>query len=81
MNIGDSSRPEDGDLVLEETRREGQPVYLLRTVPGLAQILIRSREDAVARAVTVGRRRRVRVWVYSDDQFALVDDFRFIGSN
>ena len=43
--------PEDGDIVVREEQREGVLIYALHTA-GADQYLLRTREEAVAQAVT-----------------------------
>jgi hypothetical protein len=69
--------PEDGDVVIEQEQRDGQQVYVLRTFPGRDQYLLRSRQEAVAKAVAFAKRQHVRAW-FSDsrDSFTLVESSR-----
>jgi hypothetical protein len=57
------TRPNDGDVVVHQENREGTAVYILRTVPGTDQFLLRTREEAVAQAVTFAKRQGVRAWL------------------
>ena len=69
--------PEGGDLVIRPDVRDGQRVYVLHTVLGVDQYLIRSRDEAVAQAMRFATRLRVRVWLTNDDdRYALVQDLR-----
>jgi LPS sulfotransferase NodH len=75
------STPEDGDVVIREEQRDGKGVYVLHTAPGVDQYVLRSREDAIAQAVTFARRQQVRAWVTDGDyDFALLEDFRVLES-
>jgi LPS sulfotransferase NodH len=73
--------PEDGDIVLREEKREGVLIYVLHTASGADQYLVRTREEAVAQAVTFTRREQVRAWLIDEGyDFTLVEDFRVVGS-
>jgi hypothetical protein len=75
--VASRSTPEDGDLVVREEERERRRVYLLHTAPGPAQVLLRSREEAIAKALTFAERERVRAWLTDEgDDFVLLEDFR-----
>jgi hypothetical protein len=67
--------PENGDVVIQQEQRDGQQVYVLRTVPGRDQYLLRSRQEAVAKAAAYAKRQCVRAW-FSDGR----DSFTLIGS-
>lgn len=69
---------EDGDIVVQEHSQDGRCAYELRTAPGLrGAIRYRSRDEAVAQAVAVARRQRVRVWLKCEGhEITLVDDSR-----
>jgi hypothetical protein len=69
--------PEDGDVVLREEERKGEPVYVLHTAPGPDQYVLRSREAAVAQALTFAKREGVRAWLTDEGyDFVLLEDFR-----
>ena len=68
--------PEDGDIVIRQETREGTRVYVLHTAPGTDQSLLRTREEAVAQAVTFAKRACVRAWTDEGSDFVLIDDFR-----
>ena len=73
--------PEDGDIVVREEQREGVLIYLLHTAPGADQYLLRTREEAVAQAVTFARREQVRAWLTDEGyDFVLLEDFRAVES-
>ena len=55
--------PKDGDVVIRQENREGTVVYILRTAAGADQFLLRTREEAVAQAVTFAKRQGVRAWL------------------
>ena len=55
--------PQDGDVVVRREKLEGRFVYLLHTVPGTAQYVLRTREEAVAQAMTFAKRHGVCAWV------------------
>jgi hypothetical protein len=69
--------PEDGDVVVRQQRLEETLVYVLHTAPGVGQYVLRSREEAVAHAVTFAKRESVRALLTAEaDEFALLEDFR-----
>ena len=73
--------PEDGDIVVREEQREGVLIYVLHTAPGADQYLLRTREEAVAQAVTFARREQVRAWLTDEGyDFVLLEDFRAVES-
>ena len=75
------STPEDGDVVVRQEKREGKRVYVLHTAPGADQYLLRSREEAVAKALMFAERQHVRAWLTdSDYDFRLIEDFRVVES-
>jgi hypothetical protein len=75
------SVPEDGDIVVREKQREGTFVYVLHTAPGADQYVLRSREKAVAQAVTFAKRQCVRAWSTDEGyDFVLLEDFRVVES-
>ena len=77
MNTLLRSVPEDGDIVVREEKREGTPVYVLRTAPGADQILVHPCDEAMARALACARRQHVRAWLTTGGHdFVLLEDFR-----
>jgi len=73
--------PEDGDIVVGEEKRGGALIDLLHTAFGADQYLLRTREEAVAQAVTFARREQVRAWLTDEGyDFALLEDFRAVES-
>ena len=69
--------PEDGDIVIRQEKRYGTVVYVVHTAPGPDQYLLRTREAAVAQAVTLATRHHVRAWLTTDESydFVLLEDF------
>ena len=73
------ARPEDGDVVIRRLNWEGRIAYLLHTVPGTDQCLLRTREAAVAHAVSFARHQGVRAWMTNDGPgFVLLADARAV---
>jgi hypothetical protein len=68
--------PEDGDVLIREAQGEEHRVYILRTCPGPDQLLARSREEAVAKAIGFAKREQVRVWLDNEVDCTLLEDFR-----
>jgi hypothetical protein len=68
--------PEDGDIVVRQETRDGTVVYVLHTAPGPDQYLLRTRDEAVAQAVTRAKRHHVRAWLTTDEgyDFVLLED-------
>jgi hypothetical protein len=65
-------RPEHGDIVISRPGRSLKP-YALSVVPGPAQILCPTYDEALGRARSFAARERVDVWVAEDEyDFALV---------
>jgi Sigma-54 interaction domain len=77
MNTLLRSVPEDGDVVVREERREGTLVYVLHTAPGADQVLVRTRDKAVAHALAFAKRQHVRAWLTAEEcDVAVLEDFR-----
>ena len=73
--------PEHGDIVVRAEKREGAIVYVLHTAPGADQYLLRTREEAVAQALTFAKREHVRAWLTDEGyDFVLLEDFRVVES-
>lgn len=71
------STPDDGDIVIRQETRDGRRVFVLHTAPGPDQVVLRIRDAAIAQAVTVAKRERVRVWLTSGgDDFRVLENFR-----
>jgi hypothetical protein len=73
--------PDDGDIVVREEKREGRLVYVLHTAPSADQSLLRTRDEAVAHALTFAKRQHVRAWLTDEGyDFMLLEDFRVVES-
>jgi hypothetical protein len=73
--------PKAGDIVVREETREGRVVYVLHTAPGADQYLLRTREEAVAQAVTFAKRQGVRAWLSGETyDGVLLHDLRVVES-
>jgi hypothetical protein len=73
--------PEDGDIVVRQETREGRDVYVLHTAPGADQYLLRTRDEAVAQAVTFAKRQSVRAWFCGEtSDVVLLNDSRVVES-
>ena len=69
--------PQDGDVVIRADRREGTLVYVLLAAPGVGQLLVRTRREAVEQAVVFAKRERVGAWLTDkDSEFMLLENFR-----
>ena len=75
--IIDGSRPSDGDIVVREQRRGQMLVYLLRSQPGPDQIIVLSRDTALAQARSIATRVHVRAWLTIDGHAHLPLDHDF----
>lgn len=58
--------PEDGDAVARLERREGTPIYFLRTSPGPDQYELHSRDEAVAQVLMFAKRAKLRAWLMNE---------------
>jgi len=73
--------PQDKDIVVRQEQREGTIMYVLHTAPGPDQYVLRSRDEAVARAVAFAKREHVRKWLTDEGyDFVLLEDFRVMES-
>jgi hypothetical protein len=73
--------PQDKDIVIRQEQREGTIMYVLHTAPGPDQYVLRSRDEAVARAVAFAKREHVRAWLTDEGyDFVLLEDFRVVES-
>jgi hypothetical protein len=73
--------PQDEDIVVRQEQLEGTITYVLHTAPGPDQYTLRSRDEAVAQAVTVAKREHVRAWLTDEGyDFVLLEDFRVVQS-
>jgi hypothetical protein len=73
--------PERGDIVVGEERRGETPVYCLRVAFGAAPFEFREREEGIARALLLGERQHVCVWLTDEGcGFLLLEDFRTVES-
>jgi len=69
--------PEDHDVVVREERRDTGLVYVLHVAPGADQYQLRTREEALAQAVSLAKQEGVRVWLTDEGyDFILLEDFR-----
>lgn len=69
--------PANGDVVVRQQEREGTLVYVLHTTPGPDQYVLRTREEAVAQAVTFAKGARVRAWLTSgESDIVLLGEFQ-----
>jgi hypothetical protein len=65
--------PEDGDVIVREEWQDGALVYVLCTAPGSDQYLVRTRDEALAHALTFAQRQRVRAWLTAtESQFTQI---------
>jgi hypothetical protein len=76
--------PERGDIVVQEERRGKTPVYYLRVGCGgcgAAPYEFREREEGIAKALLLGERQHVCVWLTDEGcGFLLLEDFRTVES-
>lgn len=66
--VVERARPVDGDIVVHEQRRGHLLVYLLRARPGPYQIMVPSRDTALAQTQVIANRLGVRAWLTTDGQ-------------
>jgi hypothetical protein len=72
------STPEEGDLVIRRDMRDGERVYVLHTAPGADQILLRTRDEAIAHATGFAACQGVRVWIKTEGRYSVLQDFRSV---
>ena len=71
------SAPEDGDIVIREERSDGECMYVLPAVPGIDQLVVSIREEAVFQGLKCAESLQVRVWLAEGrEDFTLIEDFR-----
>jgi len=66
--------PRAGDIVVRQETRQGTLVYVLHTVPGPEQYLIRTREEAVGQALKFAKRAHLRAWLANEDDVVLLGE-------
>ena len=69
--------PDEADVVIRQ--RHGNPsiVFVLGTPSTPDQFILRTRDEAVSRALTYAKRQHVRAWfAKGDDDFVLLGTFR-----
>jgi hypothetical protein len=72
-----ASAPQDGDIVVREHMQDGKLTFVLHTEPGPAQMILRTRDEALQQANKVAERLRVQVWIANGGStFVLVKDCR-----
>ncbi len=75
------AKPEDGDVVIGQQTREGRRAYVLHTVPGPDQCLLRTQEEAARHAMRFAEWRGVRAWVTRNgSDFVLLRDLQTLRS-
>src|SRR5271167_3567198 len=57
------STPEDGDIVVQQEKRDGTVVYVLHTALGPDEYLLPTWDEAAGRALTRAERHGVRAWL------------------
>ena len=73
--------PEDGDIVVREQTRDGKWIHVLHTAGGPDQVLLRTRDEAIAQACGMARMWHVRAWLANgDEDFVLLEDVRVVES-
>lgn len=70
--------PESGDVVVRHDRRQNADVYVLHTVPGTDQYLLRSRDVAIAHATGYAKAQGVGAWLDEHSRFTLIRTFRTV---
>jgi hypothetical protein len=69
--------PENGDVVIRRKRGNPSGVYLLGTPSTPDQFSLRTRDEAVSKALAFAKRQRVRAWFANGtDEFVLLGTFR-----
>ncbi len=57
------ANPKPGDVVVELRRLDGALVHVIRHTTGAGQYAVRSRDEAVMRAIRFAKRLGVRAWL------------------
>jgi hypothetical protein len=69
--------PHSDDVVVRQKLGNPSAIYLLGTPSTPDQFLLRTREEAVAKAVAFAKRQQVRAWFASGDgEFVFLGTFR-----
>ena len=68
--------PDKNDVVIRQKHGNPSTVYLLGTPSSPDQFTLRTRDEAVAQALTYAKRQHVRAWfAKGDDDFVLLGTF------
>jgi hypothetical protein len=72
-----ASSPDKDDVVIRQKRGNPSIVYLLGTPAAPDQFILRSRDEAVSKAVAYAKHQHVRAWfAKGDEDFVLLGTFR-----
>ena len=67
--------PQSGDIIVRQEHRDDGVVYVLHTASRPDQMVVRSRDEAVAQALAIAARQRRRAWFTNDArEFTPLDD-------
>lgn len=69
-----------GDVVVTDKNRPDGRLYILHRAGGRAQVIIQSREAALAEARLFAIRERVRAWIAHEQTFVLLEEYRSVQS-
>jgi hypothetical protein len=68
--------PDKNDVVVRQGRGNASTLYLLGTPAAPDQFALRTRDEAVARAIAYAKHQRVRAWfAMGNDEFVLLGTF------
>jgi len=72
-----ATHPDKDDVVIRQERGTPPTLYLLGTSSAPDQFMIRTRDDAVSKALAFAKHAHVRAWfAEGHDDFVLLEDFR-----
>jgi hypothetical protein len=69
------ARPDDDDVVVRQERGDASTVYVLHRAFRPDQLIVRTRDEAVAQALAFAKRAQVAAWFTSDEH-----DFVLLGT-
>ena len=71
------TNPDKNDVIVREKRGNPSVVYLLGTLSAPDQFIVRTRAEAVSKAMAYAKHQQVRAWFHDGaDDFVLLGTFR-----
>jgi hypothetical protein len=71
-----ATHPDKDDVVIRQERGNPPSLYLLGTPSAPDQFIVRTRDEAVSKALAFAKRAHVRAWFANHDDFVLLGTFR-----